>query len=112
MVSGLDEQGQYHKSLLSNVPFEPGTSFIFAATGGGGWGDPLEREPERVLEDVLDEYVTIEGAEKDYGVVINREGMEIDHEATRELRKRLGTSEEYRRYLQGVRRDYVKVEAI
>jgi N-methylhydantoinase B/oxoprolinase/acetone carboxylase alpha subunit len=111
-VSGLDDQGQYHKSLLSNVPFPPGTSFIFAATGGGGWGDPLEREPERVLEDVLDEYVTIEGAEKDYGVVIDREKLEIDHEATRKLREKLGTSEEYRRHLQGVRRDYVKVKAV
>jgi N-methylhydantoinase B len=37
--------------------------------GGGGWGDPLERDPQAVLDDVLDEYVSVEGAERDYGVV-------------------------------------------
>ena len=38
---------------------------------GGGWGDPYDREPERVREDVLDGYVTVEGARADYGVVID-----------------------------------------
>ena len=38
--------------------------------GGGGWGDPFEREPERVKRDVRDGYVTIEGAARDYGVVV------------------------------------------
>ncbi len=31
--------------------------------GGGGWGDPLDRDPQAVLDDVLDEYVSVEGAE-------------------------------------------------
>ena len=38
--------------------------------GGGGWGDPLAREPEAVLDDVWDEYVSIDAARRDYGVVI------------------------------------------
>ena len=38
--------------------------------GGGGFGDPYERDPQKVLDDVIDEYVSIEKAEKDYGVVI------------------------------------------
>lgn len=38
--------------------------------GGGGWGDPFERDPERVLRDARDEYVSIEGAAGDYGVVL------------------------------------------
>jgi len=109
-ISGLDEKGKYHKSLTSNAPFPPGSSFIFAATGGGGWGDPLERDPEKVLEDVLDEYVSIEGARKDYGVVIDKKTTEISHAATKELRKNLRTSEEYRRDLQGIRKDYVQIQ--
>ena len=38
--------------------------------GGGGWGDPLDRDPQAVLDDVLDEYVSVEGATRDYGVVL------------------------------------------
>jgi N-methylhydantoinase B len=57
--------------------------------GGGGWGDPLERDPEQVKEDVLDEYVSVDGARRDYGVVIDLETLEIDQKATRELRARL-----------------------
>ena len=37
--------------------------------GGGGWGHPLDRDPQAVLDDVLDEYVSVTGAERDYGVV-------------------------------------------
>jgi N-methylhydantoinase B len=55
--------------------------------GGGGHGDPLEREPARVLEDVLDEKVTPEGARRDYGVVI-RDGV-LDEIATQLLRQTL-----------------------
>jgi len=59
--------------------------------GGGGFGDPLEREPELVLEDVKDGYVTVDGARRDYGVVVNAAGLRyddwsIDHAATKERR--------------------------
>jgi N-methylhydantoinase B len=59
--------------------------------GGGGFGDPFEREPERVLEDVKDGYVSVEGARRDYGVVVVAEGLcyddwRIDAEATAALR--------------------------
>ena len=39
--------------------------------GGGGYGDPWTRDPQRVLDDVVNGYVTIEGAARDYGVVIH-----------------------------------------
>ena len=55
--------------------------------GPGGWGDPLERPPEDVLEDVLDAFVTVEGAARDYGVVI-AEGS-IDVAATESLRQEI-----------------------
>ena len=53
--------------------------------GGGGWGDPYEREPERVLRDVLGGFVSAQGARDDYGVVIAPGGA-IDNDATRKLR--------------------------
>jgi N-methylhydantoinase B len=54
--------------------------------GGGGWGDPLERDPERVLNDVLNDFVSLESAERDYGVVIDAHTMTVDTAATAELR--------------------------
>jgi len=38
--------------------------------GGGGWGDPLDRDPQAVLDDVLDEYVSVGAATREYGVVL------------------------------------------
>lgn len=57
------------------------------AAGGGGYGDPLERDPELVLGDVLAGYVSIEKAKGDYGVVINDGTLNAD--ATRALRDSL-----------------------
>ncbi len=61
--------------------------------GGGGYGDPLERESERVLADVAERYVSRQQAEAVYGVVITgsaaRDDLAIDAEATAELRQRL-----------------------
>ena len=78
-----------------------GSVLRWITNGGGGWGDPLDRDPEAVLRDVRDEYVTIEGARADYGVVVDGdpatdpEGLRIDAEATAECRRTLeaaGTS--------------------
>jgi N-methylhydantoinase B len=55
--------------------------------GAGGHGDPLDRDPARVLEDVREGKVSVEGAERDYGVVIRTEEMEIDREETDRTRK-------------------------
>jgi N-methylhydantoinase B len=65
----------------------------YVSNAGGGWGDPLAREPERVLRDVRDGYVTIEGAARDYGVVVtgdpesDPEGLVVDLAATARLRE-------------------------
>ena len=53
----------------------------------GGYGDPVEREVELVLSDVLDGFTTIERAERDYAVVIDPETMTVDAEATQRLRE-------------------------
>ena len=58
--------------IFSNVPVRQGDSFTRPSAGGGGFGDPLERDPARCCEDVADGYVSIERARKDYGVVVER----------------------------------------
>jgi N-methylhydantoinase B len=64
-----------------------GGAIIIESAGGGGWGDPLEREPERVLTDVREEFVTIGSARADYGVVIDEAAMKVDAAATAALRQ-------------------------
>src|SRR5881397_503931 len=60
------------------VPHQAGESYAYRYGGGGGWGDPLERDPEKVKEDVLDEYVSMRGARYDYGVVLTGSVEELD----------------------------------
>lgn len=55
-------------------------------SGAGGWGDPLERDPEMVLKDVHDEKVSTERALEAYGVVINEAAMEVDITETQKRR--------------------------
>jgi N-methylhydantoinase B len=54
--------------------------------GGGGIGDPAEREPEKVREDVLNEFVSLQAARDIYKVVLNPKTLEIDQVSTRKLR--------------------------
>jgi N-methylhydantoinase B len=81
------ENEQFLGSIFSSVPVQPGDTFYRPSAGGGGFGDPLDRTPEEVLEDVIDEYVSLERAAEDYGVVIvsidpELDQYEIDREAT------------------------------
>ena len=72
---------------------ESGECLVYEFGGGGGWGDPLERDPDAVLEDVWDELVSIEGARRDYGVVVTGSveaiDLALDERATRSLRAEL-----------------------
>ncbi|TMC02185.1 MAG: hydantoinase B/oxoprolinase family protein [Chloroflexi bacterium] len=56
--------------MNDDVPLPAGTLLRLRTTGGGGWGDPFEREPDLVLADVRRGLVSVESAERDYGVVI------------------------------------------
>jgi N-methylhydantoinase B len=81
-------------AIFSNVPVAEGDSFVRPSAGGGGLGDPLERDICAVLEDVIDGYVSVERALKDYGVVvieIDRDlgEYELDSEATAAQRDRI-----------------------
>ena len=57
--------------------------------GGGGWGDPLERDPAQVLRDVRNEYVSAGSARDDYGVVVDPATWTVDEAATGALRASL-----------------------
>ncbi len=67
---------------------DPDKGIIIRLPGGGGYGDPRERLPEKVLDDVISEMVSVEKAREDYGVVINAENFEINWEETEALRKK------------------------
>jgi N-methylhydantoinase B len=71
--------------------FAYGDVVSFQQSGAGGYGHPFERDPARVLEDVLDDYVSLESARADYGVVITGTGMDlqVDDTATQRLRAEL-----------------------
>jgi N-methylhydantoinase B len=72
------------------VPMQAGQRLLYDYGGGGGWGDPLDRDPVAVLDDVLDEYVSVEAAERDYGVVLTGSlqdlTLAVDEPATGKLR--------------------------
>ncbi len=66
--------------------FGPRDVVTMDAAGGGGYGDPLERELALVERDVADGYVSIERAQADYGAVIDPGTMKVDQEASKKLR--------------------------
>jgi N-methylhydantoinase B len=82
VIGGLTHNGDWKNPLLAGVRFEPGETFMFESTGGGGWGSPYDRPVEDVLNDVLDEFVSVEAAFEQYGVVIDPTTMAIDSAAT------------------------------
>jgi len=83
--------------LVDDEPIPAGTLVRVETTGGGGWGDPLEREPELVALDTLEGKISVRAAREDYGVVLaGSDGSprangapRVDADATRALRERL-----------------------
>jgi N-methylhydantoinase B/oxoprolinase/acetone carboxylase alpha subunit len=73
--------------MVTGVPIHAGDLFRIVAPNGGGFGDPVRREPWRVREDVLDGFATVDQARELYRVVLRGEALEIDAEATAELRR-------------------------
>lgn len=76
-------------SKCDQVKVAPGDRLIFQTAGGGGWGDPLERDVDKVRTDVVRELVSVDKARADYGVVLDPDTGEVDVEATRTLRAEL-----------------------
>lgn len=73
---------------MEAIPLLPGDVFRHVSAGGGGFGDPRDRDPALVLADVIEEKVTIEAARRDYGVVIDPHARAVDAAATAQLRGR------------------------
>jgi N-methylhydantoinase B len=78
---------------------EPGDVVSYYSPGGGGYGDPLERDPAKVLDDVLDEFITVEHAEQIYGVLFDRVddgyGYAVDASGTAARRAELRARREW-----------------
>lgn len=84
--------GTSHEEALLKVNHRPvaaGTVVRAFTGGGGGYGPPWQRDPERVREDVIEGYVSLQAAANDYGVYLRGEGLEIDLEQTRWARERM-----------------------
>lgn len=81
---GSEEDPDVHKFVTLNS----GDFYDIKMAGGGGYGNPFERDINKVHNDVLDQLVSIKSAREDYGVVINPETLQIDMEATTALRSK------------------------
>ena len=89
-----ENKPEFLGAVFSDVPISEGDRFCRSTAGGGGLGDPLERNPQKVCEDVADAYVSIERARKDYGVVVREVDAdlaeyELDLDATKAARARI-----------------------
>ena len=82
----LSDGGRPHPK--SHYVLQPSQRVILELPGGGGYGPPVERDPERVLSDVRGGYVSVAEAEGEYGVVIDPATMTIDEAATAARRQR------------------------
>jgi N-methylhydantoinase B/oxoprolinase/acetone carboxylase alpha subunit len=89
---GTDSE-EYVEAKVTGVPFKAGEYIELREPNAGGYGDPLDREPELVREDVLDDFTTVELARDAYGVVFRDERtLEVDVEATERRRAELRAS--------------------
>jgi N-methylhydantoinase B len=87
VASGADG-AQTRLGLNAFHPVHQGDVFQIISQGGGGFGDPFERDPEQVLRDVVDGFVSAESARMEYGVIVVEVdgGVALDREATRRER--------------------------
>jgi N-methylhydantoinase B len=92
VIGGFAADGSWHKCVFGALPFLAGEAYEVSATGGGGWGDPFRRPADKVLDDVLNGYVSLGAALELYGVVIDEENMCVDEELTRRERSSRGAN--------------------
>ncbi len=74
-----------HDLKVNRLPLKAGDTVVIQTGGGGGWGDPRERDPEAVAQDVRERSLSRARAQECYGVVLDDE-MSVDQEATQRRR--------------------------
>jgi N-methylhydantoinase B/oxoprolinase/acetone carboxylase alpha subunit len=90
------EREEYLEAKVTGIPFAAGEVIEFRVPSAAAYGDPLERDPVQVREDILDDFTTIDLARDAYGVVFADEGtLEIDVDATARLRSELAEKPRY-----------------
>ena len=83
----VDKDGKkYIVSASSYFRTREGETWCAVSTGGGGYGNPLDRPMDKVVRDVRDEFISVETARNDYGVVLDPETFAVDEAATQALR--------------------------
>jgi N-methylhydantoinase B len=82
--------GEEYKMHKETVIIKKGDSIRIVTSGAGGWGNPLERDPQMVVKDVRNGVVSLKRAREVYGVVIDEKLCEVKREATEELRAKKG----------------------
>ncbi len=84
----LPGENDFRSMAASHYPVPVQSEVIVRTGGGGGWGDPLERDAAVVRADVIEELITRRAAEEEYGVVI-RDDLTLDETATQQRRNAL-----------------------
>ena len=87
----LPGETEFKEMRGSHVQVPIGAEAIVRTGGGGGWGDPLERDPAHVAHDVREELITPDAARRDYGVVVSAKGA-LDGAATSSLRAQMAAA--------------------
>ncbi len=75
------------------MTLKKGDVYRLIQAGAGGYGDPLDRDAAAVLEDVRQEKLTVDHVRREYGVVVSPDKLELDQEATEELRAKMRAGE-------------------
>ncbi len=82
------KKDQRELKAKESVKLKQYDTFTSYPSGGGGWGNPLERDPELVRNDVRDELISLKSARENYGVVFSDENLEINWNETKKLRNK------------------------
>ncbi|MDI6809180.1 MAG: hydantoinase B/oxoprolinase family protein [Candidatus Eisenbacteria bacterium] len=82
----INVDGETFQISGQQVILKPGSYVELLTPGGGGYGDPMDRDPALVEEDIRNGLVSTQAAKTDYGVVTDERGWKVDREATRKVR--------------------------
>ena len=106
-INVLSRESGEEETLITMVStsIDAGERLYHRQAGGGGWGDPLERDSELVAQDVRNDKVSLASARDDYGVVLDPDTFAVDHEATARARRTRAAQHEEIRAEQAHRRD-------